>query len=149
MALFCQKQQSALFSIKCLLLNIFFWVSQTKFWKLSILTIVFIDVLCWLHRSTPKWSLTQWHTTPLALLGSAKYTNQVLQIIFSFRRKQKCYPVSLPTLGGLISTRALQSTPFQNPGGVPWAWRRTDEQREILKSNIGFCIVEKWYCIIL
>ena len=27
-------------------------------------------------------------------------------------------------LGAHNSTRALQSTPFPNPGGIPWAWQR-------------------------
>ena len=41
---------------------------------------------------------------------------------FFFRRKKnklKCYPLSFSILGGRDSTRALQSTPFQNTGGVP------------------------------
>ena len=32
--------------------------------------------------------------------------------------EKKCYPLSFPILGGRDSTRALQSTPFQNPGAV-------------------------------
>ena len=32
-------------------------------------------------------------------------------------RQKKCCPHSLPILGGRDSTRALQSSPFQNPGG--------------------------------
>ena len=35
------------------------------------------------------------------------------------RKEKKCYPLSFPILGGRNSTRALQSTLFQNPGGVP------------------------------
>jgi hypothetical protein len=35
------------------------------------------------------------------------------------KEEKKCYPLSFPILGGRDSTRALQSTPFQNPGGVP------------------------------
>ena len=31
--------------------------------------------------------------------------------------KKQCYPLSFPILGGSDSTRALQSTPFQNQGG--------------------------------
>ena len=34
------------------------------------------------------------------------------------KKKKKCYPLSFPILGGRDSTRALQSSPFQNPGGV-------------------------------
>ena len=34
------------------------------------------------------------------------------------KKKKKCYPLSFPILGGRDSTRALQSTPFQNRGGV-------------------------------
>ena len=33
------------------------------------------------------------------------------------KRRKKCYPLSFPILGGRDSTRALQSIPFQNPGG--------------------------------
>ena len=35
-------------------------------------------------------------------------------------------------------TRALQSTTFQNPGGVPWAWQTDKRRKEILVSNIGW-----------
>ena len=38
---------------------------------------------------------------------------------FFFWPKKKCYPLSFPILGGRDSTRALQSSPFKNPGGVP------------------------------
>ena len=38
---------------------------------------------------------------------------------FAKKKKKKCYPLSFPILRGRDSTRALQSTPFQNPGGVP------------------------------
>ena len=31
---------------------------------------------------------------------------------------KKCYPFSFLILGGRQSTRALHSSPFQNPGGV-------------------------------
>ena len=34
------------------------------------------------------------------------------------KRRKKCYPLSFPILGGRNLTRALQSTPFQNPGAV-------------------------------
>ena len=34
------------------------------------------------------------------------------------KKKKKCYPLGYPILGGRDSTRALQFTPFQNPGGV-------------------------------
>ena len=48
--------------------------------------------------------------------------------------KKKCYPLSFPILGGRDSTRALQSTPFQNPGGVVRAWRtkKNEERRKSL-----------------
>ena len=61
------------------------------------------------------------------------------------KRRKKCYPLSFSILGGRNSTRALQSNSFQNPGGVPWAWRTKDEgqrtnerTKEILVSNLGF-----------
>ena len=62
---------------------------------------------------------------------------------FFFRWKKKgkkCYPLSLPILGGRDSTRALQSSPFQNPGGVVRAWRRTNEQRRRKSS----CLILDW-----
>ena len=31
--------------------------------------------------------------------------------------RKKCYPFSFPILGGRNSTKALKSSPFQNPGG--------------------------------
>ena len=39
--------------------------------------------------------------------------------IIIFFAEKKCYSLSFPILGGRGSTRALQSSPFQNPGGVP------------------------------
>ena len=45
--------------------------------------------------------------------------------------EKKCYPLSFQTLGGRDLTRALQSTLFQMSGGVPWALRRTDEQKSL------------------
>ena len=42
-------------------------------------------------------------------------------------------------LGGRDSTKALQSSPFLISGGVPWAWRRTNDQtKEILVLNLGY-----------
>ena len=38
-------------------------------------------------------------------------------IFFFSPKEKKCYPLSFPILGGRDSTRALQSSPFQNPGG--------------------------------
>ena len=58
---------------------------------------------------------------------------------FFFSPKKKCYPLNFPIIGGCNSTRALQSSPFQNPpGGVPWAWRRRRPEG-ILVSNLGWC----------
>ena len=44
-------------------------------------------------------------------------SQKLLFFFFSFLLK-KCYPLSFSILGGRDSTRALQYTPFQNPGGV-------------------------------
>ena len=44
-----------------------------------------------------------------------------------FKKINKCYPLSFPILGGRYSTRALQSSPFQNPGGGPLS--KTDSER--------------------
>ena len=69
------------------------------------------------------------------------------QFFQKIRRKKmkkilkKCYPLSFPILVILNSTRALQSSPFQNPGGVPWAWHSPKGEgrtKEILVYNIGF-----------
>ena len=51
-----------------------------------------------------------------------------------------CSGPHLLALGIHDSTRALQSSPFQNPGGYPERYKeRTDRgQTEILVSNIGF-----------
>jgi hypothetical protein len=38
---------------------------------------------------------------------------------FAKKKKEKCYPLSFPILGGRDSTRALQSSLFQISGGVP------------------------------
>ena len=38
-------------------------------------------------------------------------------------------------------TRALQSTPFQNPGGVARASRTKEKQTESLVSNIGYAVL--------
>ena len=43
------------------------------------------------------------------------------------RRRKKCYPLSFPILGGRNSTRALQSSSFQNPGSYP--------EREVRRTN--------------
>ena len=45
--------------------------------------------------------------------------------------RQICYPLSLPILGGCDSSRALQSSPFQNPGGSPERYGvQTNERRK-------------------
>ena len=52
--------------------------------------------------------------------------------------QKKCYPLSFPILGGRDLIIALQSSPFQNPGGVAWAWRTEDGRtNEILLPNLG------------
>ena len=58
---------------------------------------------------------------------------------------QKKNVIQYPILGGRDSTRALQSSFFQNPGGVPRAWRTKDERtdgrtKEILVSNLGYVL---------
>ena len=50
---------------------------------------------------------------------------------------KKCYSLSFAIWWSKYLTRALQSNPFQNPGGVDWASRTKSEQIEILVSNIG------------
>ena len=59
---------------------------------------------------------------------------------------EKCYPLSFAILGGRYLTRALQSSLFQNPGGVPWAWRRRIRTEEIIVSNLG-CkeVLQAWW----
>ena len=46
-----------------------------------------------------------------------KFTILNILLLFFFCQK-KSYPLSFPILGGRDSTRALQSSPLQNPGGV-------------------------------
>ena len=51
--------------------------------------------------------------------------------LFIYQARQSLdslYPLSFPILGGRDSIRALQSSPFQNPGGVVQAWRRTNKR---------------------
>ena len=69
---------------------------------------------------------------------------------FFFEKKRKipqiklnCYPLSFPILEGHNLTRALQSTPFQNSGGIPWARRRMKSEvrrTEIFVSTFGFTL---------
>ena len=57
--------------------------------------------------------------------------------------EEKCFPLSFPVLGGRNLTRALQSSPFQNPGGgYPERdeGRTNERTKEIIVSNIG-CIM--------
>ena len=58
------------------------------------------------------------------------------------KKKKKCYSLSFANWGDKSSTRALQSSPFQNPGGVPWAWHsstRSSSSRTVFPlSNIGW-----------
>ena len=67
------------------------------------------------------------------------------------RKINKCYSLNFPISGLCNLTRALQSTPFQIPGGNV---TRTDERRrsEHILSNIGwwttFGSAEKWVCSI-
>jgi hypothetical protein len=53
----------------------------------------------------------------------AFFSSFLLKFKIYFSAKQ-CYPHSFPILGRRDSTRALQSGPFQNPGGVTKALRR-------------------------
>ena len=54
-----------------------------------------------------------------------------------FGCKKKCYSLSFPILRGRHSNRALQSTPFQNPGGGGSLSVTDKGQTEILVSNFG------------
>ena len=55
--------------------------------------------------------------------------------------EKNCYSLSFPVLGGRDSTRALQSSPFQNPGGSPEPDGRTDGQRKssCLIKDVNVC----------
>ena len=59
-----------------------------------------------------------------------------LQFFFPLKNK-KYYPLSFPILGGCNFTRALQSSPFQNPGGGSPEPDGAGRTKEILVSNIG------------
>ena len=59
-------------------------------------------------------------------------------LIFFFSEEKKCYTLSFPILGGRNSTRALQSSTFQNPGGSPDAdgGGRTEDENPC----VSYCI---------
>ena len=58
-------------------------------------------------------------------------------------KKKKCYPLSFTILGGCDSNRAVQSSPFQNPGGSlerdggGQMNEQTNKLTKILVSHIG------------
>ena len=54
--------------------------------------------------------------------------------------QKECYYLSFPILGERDLTRALQSSPLQNPGGGPLSVTEDGRSKteEILVSNIGF-----------
>ena len=60
------------------------------------------------------------------------------------KKKKKSYPLSFPILGGRNSTRALQSSPLQNPWGYPERDIKEGQTEEILVSNIGFSDIHKF-----
>ena len=71
-----------------------------------------------------------------------KKKSQKSLYFFCFKRRKKVllkksYTLSFSILGTRDSTRALQYSPFQNPGGVPRSWRSPNGRTEILVSNIG------------
>ena len=79
-------------------------------------------------------------------LGKKNSKNRKKSLYFNKQNKKKeknvtgkkCYPLSFPILGGCDLIRALQSSQFQNPGGVPWAWWSSSSRRPVLpRSNIG------------
>ena len=67
-----------------------------------------------------------------------KQQNINKKIIVEKEKKEKCYPLSFPILLGRDSTRALQSNPFQNPGGVGGYRERDARRMEILVYNFGY-----------
>ena len=56
-------------------------------------------------------------------------------------KEKKGHPLSFPILRGRNSIRALQSSPFQNPGGVVQAWRTKEKKKEVLVSNIWLQLI--------
>ena len=70
------------------------------------------------------------------------------------KKRKKCYSLSFPIFGGCESTRALQSSPFQNPGGVAWAWQSRSSRSSssswtvLLISNIGLPDFISFYIIL-
>ena len=69
-----------------------------------------------------------------------KQQNINKKIIVEKEKKEKCYPLSFPILLGRDSTRALQSNPFQNPGGVGGYCERDARRMEILLYNFGYSV---------
>ena len=73
-----------------------------------------------------------------------KSENFEKKIFVAKKKEKKCYPLSFPILGILSLTRALQSRPFQNPGGVPWAWHSRSRTGPLLPtvhfSAVHLCI---------
>ena len=62
--------------------------------------------------------------------------------------EKKCNFLSFPILGGLNSTRALKSSPFQNPGGTLSA-TKDGRTEDILVSNIGLLLCTALYLTLL
>ena len=55
-----------------------------------------------------------------------------------FLQRQKYYSLSFPILGGRHWTRALQSSPFQNPGGDPLSL--TEEEEDGRSPDGKLCV---------
>ena len=66
------------------------------------------------------------------------FKNSLFLIFFCnfFFAEKKCYYISFLILGGRNSTRALQSTPFQNPGGSPERDTRTDQRKSSCSLSV-------------
>ena len=68
------------------------------------------------------------------------------------KKEKKCYPLSFPILGWRNSTRALQSSTFQNPGGGPLSMTNKGRRKSlclILDSSLFNPILERRSAVLL
>ena len=66
------------------------------------------------------------------------------------KKEKKCYPLSFTILGGHDLTRALQSSPFQNPGGNPERDGGGGRGGQTNQPRKSLCLIStfKWYRVV-
>ena len=111
--------------------------SRWAFWKNAKCVVLRFLIIDYFNIAFEK------NNSPFQKYENLKQSGKITFFLeFFFGKKmfaeKKNYPLSFTILGGRDLTGALQSSPFQNPGGVPWAWRRMKDEgqrTEILVSN--------------